>query len=164
MSFRSVDGNIADVIKSLQSQINELRNGVGATRQNTIRLGDWVIEAITDHRLKMTNTVTKEISYAGGPSELPPFSHGGALTAADSSDYPVPFDCTVLELAVTLRTLDAETAFSLIVNGAVVYSSPVITANYLVIPVNIPLNKDDLWFCRINRTTSASDLTVVPRL
>lgn len=65
MSYREVDPNIVSLIKSLQADIEFLKNQIGKTRQNSIRLGNWVLEAESDEKVKMTNVKTGVVTYVG---------------------------------------------------------------------------------------------------
>lgn len=65
MSFRDVDPGLVALIRKLQDEIADLRASVGAVRQNSIRLGDWVLEAIDDEKVRMTNLVTGVETFVG---------------------------------------------------------------------------------------------------
>lgn len=65
MSFREVDPDLVKIILELQKDISELQAGLGKTRQNTVRLGDYVLEAESDEHVKMTNVRTGDVSYVG---------------------------------------------------------------------------------------------------
>jgi prefoldin subunit 5 len=65
MSYRSIDPDIAEIIKQLRTEIESLRAQIGAIRQNSIRLGNWVLEAVEDEKVKMTNVKTGAETFVG---------------------------------------------------------------------------------------------------
>lgn len=149
MSFRGPDQNIFDIIRTLQERVDLLERGTGSVRQNTIRMGNWVLEPIDDALVKMTNLVTGIESYIGAPSdttsnlvaELPPLSFGGLIRNNFVDDmssliYPIEGTGTVNTIDVTLKNLDSAgintgPTFKIWVDGVGVYTSPRITTNYI---------------------------------
>lgn len=103
MSFRGVDQNLAGLIRSMTDRLTRLEKQVGQIRQNTIRMGQWVIEADGDKRLKMTNLETGEVTYVG--DQYIPFvaskEWSFAGTVAPSSDVIAPAWCTPHEITLT---------------------------------------------------------------
>lgn len=68
MSFRGVDKDFGSLIRGLQDQINEIKRNTGKAKQNTLRLGNWVLSAEEDTRIAMTNLITKKTTYVGEQS------------------------------------------------------------------------------------------------
>lgn len=68
MSFRQTDPNIIAIIRSLEADIRALKAQLGSTRQNSIRLGNWVLEAESDEKVRMTNVKTGKVTYVGWAS------------------------------------------------------------------------------------------------
>lgn len=94
MSFRGDDQNLIHQFRALKLEVEKLKKNQGAQRQNTVRLGNWVIEAEADRKLMMRNVDTGETSYVGafpfvGSKE---WSYAGTVNPADDV-YAPPLSC-----------------------------------------------------------------------
>lgn len=176
MSYRGVNQSALDLIRDLKDEIEVLKRQVGSVKQNTIRLGDWVLEAVDDSRVRMTNLVTGEISYIGGDgsggdtiinnisqnvvAEFPPFVCGGVIRGSfgntiKTNVYIVPNDITINRIITTLAITTAENdgpAYRIYRNGVIVYTSSHILTNYVSDSVAIPFFKDDVVYMEIHDT------------
>lgn len=65
MSYRQTDENLVEILRRMRSEVDELLIATGSVRQNTIRLGDFVLEAEDDTKVKMYNLETGKKSYVG---------------------------------------------------------------------------------------------------
>lgn len=148
MSVRHVDQNILDLIRSLQEEVKSIRATLGATRVNSIRLGNWVLEAEADELVRMTNLATGAVSYVGanqlesaaGMDEVL-WSYSG--TVAPTSDiagqlWLAPFKIQIKTLTLTLTSvstvsLDVVTK----INGATLTTST-LPENTASIVINLP--------------------------
>ena len=85
MSFRGTDPNLQAYLRGLEDRLRRVERGTGQVRQNTIRLGNWVLEAEGDSYVKMTNLVTGAESRVGDPTEVVfpdsavPWSYAGVV-------------------------------------------------------------------------------------
>lgn len=170
MSFREVNQNALDVVRQMKDEIEQIKREMGATRQNTIRLGNWVLESVDDSLVKMTNLTTGVESYIGGVGgdggdgggfvEIPAFSFGGVVRKAFNQNiftgqWPCPIDGMLIDFAaVTLAVLSSDNdgpTFEVYVNDVAVYQSPPIEQNYIELPVTpVQLSKDDLVHVEVN--------------
>lgn len=166
MTFRVTPTNVLDVVRELVDQIDVLKRQTGTVKQNTIRLGDWVLEAVDDSLVRMTNLVSGEESYIGGVGdgggdtivtqtivpEFPPFCVGGVVRIAFGNPirtnvYTVPTDITITTIVATIASVgggNGGIVFTLTKNGSLYYTSPTITGNKTVLSgLNLPFAADD---------------------
>jgi hypothetical protein len=167
MSYRRPDQNAIDLIRSLTERVEQIERGTGTVRQNTIRMGQWVLEAVDDALVKMTNLTTGVESYIGAPSEgglrvavgeLPPFVFGGVVRNAftlnnmATGKYVVDGGGTIARVDVTLGDLDTAGVNSgprFIIKTerqGTVFASPRITTNLWSTASNLVfLDRDVVW-------------------
>jgi hypothetical protein len=121
MTFRGTTTTSLDVIRDLIDDVDALKRQVGSIKQNTIRLGDWVVEMESDTVIKTTNLSTGAVSYIGLPGDPSDnvfdqkWSYSGIVkpTANTSGQkWPCPFDCQISSLWLTLQTASS-TAYSI---------------------------------------------------
>lgn len=166
MTVRNVDSNLVQIIRDLQEEVKQLKGNVGATRLNSIRLDNWVLEAVDDSLVKMTNLATGEESYIGGVGgggdtinnieqtvvpEFPPFCVGGVVRIAFGNPirtniYTVPNDITISTIIVTIASPGSGNGgfvFTLTQNGTIVYTSPACFGNKTVLSVSLAFVADD---------------------
>lgn len=65
MSFRQTNENIVDMLRQMRGDVDELISQHGRVRQNAVRLGNFVLEAEADTKVKMRNLETGVQSYVG---------------------------------------------------------------------------------------------------
>lgn len=171
MSYRNIDLNVAQLLRTMQAEIDALKAGSGVAKQNTIRLSDWIVETVGDSTLRITNVKTKNVTQIGGPSELPVFSFYGHVEVSVSPSYKVPYNCTITEVAVTLGVApngaeapDGWTVgfpkFTFHVNDS---EHQFVGTSEGVHPADIQLKSGDELFLRIEES-KGYNLAVVPRL
>lgn len=170
MTFRITPQNSLDVIRNLVDEVERLKRQIGTVNQNTIRLGNWVLEAEADELVKMTNLVTGAVSYVGANAEsttvvesgegayveIPPFSLGGLLRNAFGSvnmrtnTYIMPVDFSVTTLSSTLVNLSSSgPTFALYNNGVAVYTSPALSANEMTVTVDLAFVEGDILYVEV---------------
>lgn len=185
MTFRVTPQNSLDVIRSLVDEVELIKRQVGTTKQNTIRLSNWVLEAIDDSLVKMTNLVTGEESFIGGVGdgggdvvtnvtfEFPPFVVAGVIrgafgTSIKTNVYTVPYDVTSLRIISTIASLSPNPgdtiSFSIVQNGVVVFTSPAQSTNKEVYDFVNTFAADDEVYMTVDATNSSHiGLTVMIR-
>lgn len=191
MTFRITPSNVLDVVRGLVDELDTLKRQTGTVKQNTIRLGDWVLEAVDDSLVKMTNLVTGEESYIGGVSDggttttdgpstimvipdFPPFVISGVLknnfgTTIKTNAYVVPYDMTVGKIVTTVAITSATSGqgptYRIYQNGGIVYTSPEITTNYAEAEVSLTFAANDVVFleCHDSGAGDSIGLTVMLR-
>lgn len=179
MTIRNIDQNLVQMIRDLQEEVRLLKSNVGSTRLNSIRLGNWVLEAIDDSLVKMTNIETGEESYIGGVSEetssgpqyilqeFPPFSIGGMIQVAFNSPirtnvYIVPYEqeitSVVTTLALTSYTGGTGPSFRIYNNGEVIYTDGPISDNYTTTDFGYTFETDDVVYMEVHNSGAGDSI------
>jgi hypothetical protein len=65
VSYRASKQDIVSILKGMIQEVRGLKEATGSVRQNTLRLGDFVLEAEDDTKVKMTNLGSGVQSYVG---------------------------------------------------------------------------------------------------
>ena len=114
MSFRGGPQDVFQLIRSIEDRLALLERNGPRTKQNTVRLGNWVIEADGDKKLKMTNLDTGIVTYVGSQSipfvNSKEWSYAG--TVAPSVDVHAPKLACPYNLTLTNVTIQLQTASS----------------------------------------------------
>jgi hypothetical protein len=171
MTFRVTSSNVLEVVRGLVDEIDVLKRQTGTVKQNTIRLGNWVLEAEADELVRMTNLVTGVVSYVGANEdvtivdgggggayvEIPPFSIGGLIRNSfgtvklRTNSYVMPVDFTSKNLSATLVNLSgAGPRFRLYHNEASFYVSPVMTSHALNVAVDFTFAAGDTLYMEVD--------------
>jgi hypothetical protein len=177
MTYRGTTNTSLDVIRDLIDEVNELKRQIGSVKQNTIRLGDWVLEAVDDSLVKMTNLVTGEESFIGGVGgggqtvinqtvvqDFPPFVVGGVVRMSFNNPiktnvYVVPYDVAISKILTTVAVTatGAGLQYRIYQNGVVVHTSPNITANFTETAVSLAFAEGDVVYMEVFQINGNSD-------
>lgn len=174
MTIRNVDQNLVQMIRDLQEEVRLLKSNVGSTRLNSIRLGNWVLEAVDDSLVKMTNITTGEESYIGGVGggegssgdtyilhEFPPLSIGGVLVSAFGATvktnlYIVPYAQEITKVVTTLAVVGTGSThprYRIYCNGEIIFTSSAVSTNYSTVDFSYSFNEDDVVYMDLEPTT-----------
>lgn len=185
MSYRGANLTAVDILRNYKDELDRLKLDQGTTKQNTIRLGNWVLEAEADELVKMTNLITGVVSYVGANAdttvvegggayvEIPPFSFGGLIRNSfgtvnmRSNTYTMPVDFTSTTMSITLANAAEEgIVFDLYQNDVVAYTSPTITADIKIEDLDLEFLTDDALYVEITEDGSGfnAGLSVMLRL
>lgn len=148
MSFRDVNQTGLDVVRQMKDDIDQNERDTGSVRQNTIRLGQWVIGA-NGAVITFTNTVTGKQHFFGGREE---WSYSDVVIIDENTDgawvHP-PYDIKLHTLTLTLQKSSSDLiAVQTMVNGAAVGAPGIIhpgqEVGTIALDINVGVN-DKYW-------------------
>lgn len=172
MSYRGEPRDLIQLVQNMNDRLTALERDRAATKQNNVRLGDWVLETEEDKRVRMTNLRTKEVTYIG--DQYIPFvnskewSYAGVVAPDADILAPklvTPIDLTLTHVIVSLQTAStSDYTIGTVIEGSTVSTHTLAAGNTKVTwKVSIDVPQDAALYPRItaNAAGDGTELSVV---